>query len=94
MPRTRPVPVVAGMCLLQIERAGALVKRDPVYWTREYHTSDGVAQVGRGIAWETHHDALPRCVSSGLHQVSRIQGLPGQGAHRRLQERRTAAGRL
>jgi hypothetical protein len=67
------------MCLLQIERAGALVKRDPVYWTREYHTSDGVAQVGRGIAWETHHDALPGCVGSGLHQCPVFKVCPAKG---------------
>ena len=49
-------------------------------------------QAGRGFSWETYHDALPGCVGSGLHQVPRIQDLPRQGDHRRLQKRRTAAG--
>ena len=49
-------------------------------------------QAGRLFSWETYHDALPGCVGRGLHQVPRIQDVPRQGDHRRLQKRRTATG--
>ena len=76
------------------ERPGGVVKCGPVWCAREYHPTDGGVQAGRGFSWETYHDALPGCVGSGLHQVPRIQDLPRQGDHRRLQKRRTAASGL
>ena len=69
-----------------------VVKCGPVWCTREYHPTHSGVQAGRGFSWETYHDALPGCVGSGLHQVPRIQDVPRQGDHRRLQKRRTATG--
>jgi len=46
------------------------------------------------ICLETYHDALPGCIGNGLHQVPRIQGLPRQGDHWRLQERRATVNGL
>lgn len=74
--------------------SGGVVKCGLVSCARVYHPTDGGVQAGRGISWEIYHDALPGCVGSGLHQVPRIQDLPRQGDHRRLQKRRTAAGGL
>ena len=68
--------------------------REP--WPRlvrgEYRPTDIGVQAGRVTVWEPHHDALPGCIGSRLHQVPRIRHLPRQGDHRGLQERRAAAG--
>jgi hypothetical protein len=71
----------------------APVKCDPV-WCAGSTMRLTAACKRRGFSWESYHDALPGCVGSGLHQVPRIQGLPRQGDHRRLQKRRTAASGL